>query len=344
MIFPKKTSSPLNNNKNPKIKEFIIAINSLNYSIKSVYTDFSKNIEKEYYFINLLESKIDKSNLSLIEAINYLRIYIDLDKKSLDDFFAEAKIIFKKMKIIFASLKQLINNNNQYHYINTNIFPQKILTNNYNMNNNITLRQIKNSNNNINNVIMRPKARTPIKSISNKNSSISLTSQNSFKKYKLELSEKEKLINNLKSKLKILKENYSKLNTNLNIISKQKIESEKRIKELSNNYEELKKKYSQLELNCYDFKSDDRKNSNYEEEFDLKMIAKGAKEKNFSQDMNIDNPGLLAIKEKFREFINKYNTLVDLVKNLIPRINKNTTNENIISDIIKIIFGNNLKN
>ena len=115
MIFPKKNSSPLNNNKNPKIKEFIIAINSLNYSIKSVYTDFSKNIEKEYYFINLLESKIDKSNLSLIEAINYLRIYIDLDKKSLDDFFAEAKIIFKKMKIIFASLKQLINNYNQYH-------------------------------------------------------------------------------------------------------------------------------------------------------------------------------------------------------------------------------------
>ena len=107
MIFPKKNSSPLNNNKNPKIKEFIIEINSLNYSIKSVYTDFIKNIEKEYYFINLLESKIDKSNLSLIEAINYLRIYIDLDKKSLDDFFAEAKIIFKKNENNFCFSKTI---------------------------------------------------------------------------------------------------------------------------------------------------------------------------------------------------------------------------------------------
>ena len=72
-------------------------------------------------------------------------------------------------------------------------------------------------------------------------------------------------------------------------------------------------------------------------------MAKGAREKNYSQDMNIDNPAILAIKEKLREIINKYNTLVDLVRNLILNVDKNYANENIINDIIKIIFGINIK-
>ena len=46
-------------------------------------------------------------------------------------FFEEAKKIFKKLKILFNSLKQIVNSNiNQYHYIN-NIFPQQITENNY---------------------------------------------------------------------------------------------------------------------------------------------------------------------------------------------------------------------
>ena len=113
MNLQKKNRSPFSkNNSDSRKKEFINTINSLNYSIKELYTDFTKNVETEYYFINLLESKIDKSDTSIIEIINYLRIYKDLDKKSMEDFFEEAKIIFKKMKVLFNSLKQLINSNN----------------------------------------------------------------------------------------------------------------------------------------------------------------------------------------------------------------------------------------
>ena len=76
-----------------------------------------------------------------------------------------------------------------------------------------------------------------------------------------------------------------------------------------------------------------------EEEYDLKMMAIGAKGENFSQDMNIDNPQLLSMKEKIKEVIYEYNTLAELVKNLIPNVNQNKSNEDIINDIIKVIFG-----
>lgn len=330
MILPNK-NSPLfqQNNNDKKIKEFISTINSLNFSIKALYRDFNENIDKECYYINILESKIDKSNPSIIEAINFLKIYIDLDKKAINDFFEEAKTIFKKMKVMFNELKQLINNNNQYHYIN-NIFPQQITSNNYNINNNNNLSKkfdnIKNDSE-----IMAPennkrlKTITPIKLAASKNLNNSLNLHSSFKKNKSEIPEKDKEIKYLKNKLIIL--------------SNQKKASDKMLQELSKNYEELKNKYSNLEKICYDFKSADRRNSNYEEEFDLKKITRGVKEKNLSQDMNIDNPGLLAMKEKFGELRNKYNTLVDLVKNLLLTVNKNKINEQLFDDIIKIIFG-----
>jgi len=340
MILPKKNVSPLSrNSSDTKIREFIITINSLNYSIKEVYKDFIKNVEKEYNLINLIESNLEKSNKSLIEIINYLRIYIDLDKKSLDDFFEEAKTIFKKMKIIFNSLKQLIYSNHQYLHIN-NIFPRQLKEkeNKSNLNNNSVRYSY------INNAVkIVQKARTPIKSRTPINSVVSLTSQNSFKKMKLEISEKDKEIKNLNHKLKILEKNNTELYKNFNLTSIQKIENDKKLKEITKKYEELQIKYSQLEQNCYDLKSDENKNSNYEEEFDLKMMAKGVREKNFSQDMNIDNPGLFSMKEKIKDVIYKYNTLVELVKNLLPTINKNNENEYIIDSIIKIIFELRLK-
>ena len=38
--------------------------------------------------------------------------------------------------------------------------------------------------------------------------------------------------------------------------------------------------------------------------------------------MNIDNPAILALKDKLREVVRKYNTLTDLVKNLILNVIK----------------------
>ena len=45
------------------------------------------------------------------------------------------------------------------------------------------------------------------------------------------------------------------------------------------------------------------------------------------------------MKEKIKEVIYEYNTLSELVKNLIPNVNQNKSNEDIINDIIKVIFG-----
>jgi DNA repair exonuclease SbcCD ATPase subunit len=310
----------------------------LNYSIKEAYNDFIKNVETEYNLINSIESKSDKSNYTIIEEINYLRIYIDLDKKSLDDFFEEAKKIFKKLKILFNSLKQIVNSNiNQYHYIN-NIFPQQITENNYKINNNNILR---NYNNNAK-ILKSKTVKTPLSKSFTTNSSYKLLAKNSLKKTQKEISEKDKKINYLQKKLKILEQNNTKLFRNFNAISSQKIDYEKKLKELTSKYEQLQKKFILLEQNTYDYRTEEKKNSNYEEEeLDLKKMAKGAKEKNFSQDMNIDYPGLLSQKEKIKEVIYKYNTLVELVKTLIPNVNQNESNRSIINDIIKAIFGRN---
>ena len=336
MEIQKRNVSPLSKiNNDSKIKEFIATINYLNYSIKEVYNDFIKNIEKEYNLINLIESKSDKSNTTIKEAFIYLRIYIDLDKKSLDDFLEEAQKIFKKLKILFNSIKQPIRANiNQYHYIN-NIFPQQMTENNYKINNNIL-----GSYNNNNERILKPKTtKSLMKSFTEKNSSNNSLSKNSIKRSQIEMKKKDIEINYLKKKLKILEQNNSKLFKNFNSIYNQKIQYEKKLKELTTKYEELKEKYIKLEQISYDFKTEEKKNPNLEEEYDLKMMAIGAKGENFSQDMNIDNPQLLSMKEKIKEVIYEYNTLAELVKNLIPNVNQNKSNEDIINDIIKVIFG-----
>ena len=152
--------------------------------------------------------------------------------------------------------------------------------------------------------------------------------------------QKDEEIKKLKYKLKLLEENNKQLFNDYKVITNQNLELNRNMKELSQKYSELKEKYSQLEQNIYDYKSDDRKNSQYQIEYDLKMMAQGIKEKNFSQDMNIDNPYVSSLKEKLKEIVYKYNTLIELVKNLIPTINKTNQNENIINDIIKILFGN----
>lgn len=336
MNLQKKNRSPFSkNNSDSRKKEFINTINSLNYSIKELYTDFTKNVETEYYFINLLESKTDKSDTSIIEIINYLRIYKDLDKKSMEDFFEEAKIIFKKMKVLFNSLKQLINSNNSNnnHCINNILQKQKTSYNYIQIKNNLINNTDK----------LRPKAQTPIRMRTPNNSNVSLTTQNSLKIIRLKISERDKEINNLKKKLKILEQKNNQFFQDFKSATKEKFEIENKFREITKRYEELQIKYSQLEKNCYDYKSNDDGKNSYEVEYDLKMMAKGAREKNYSQDMNIDNPAILALKDKLREVVHKYNTLTDLVKNLILNVNKNYKNENIINDIIKIIFGINKK-
>jgi hypothetical protein len=120
----------------------------------------------------------------------------------------------------------------------------------------------------------------------------------------------------------------------------------KELKEAKNEIDIIKKKNLQLveqledkeiKNNCYDNKSEDQNRSYYEEEFDLRKMAKGAKEKNKSQDINIDYPGIQAIKEKYRELDFYYNSLEGLVKKLLLTIQTNPNNKAYVTELCRMV-------
>ena len=61
-------------------------------------------------------------------------------------------------------------------------------------------------------------------------------------------------------------------------------------------------------------------NISIEQEFDFNDLAKNAKEKNNSEDMKIDFPGLNDINDKYEKLKNKMNELKKLIKEIIPEI------------------------
>ena len=118
------------------------------------------------------------------------------------------------------------------------------------------------------------------------------------------------------------------------------------MKEVKKENEQIKKKNrdlislleeKEIKRNYFDNKSEDKNLSNYEEEFDLKKMAKGAKEKNKSQDLNIDYPGIQNIKEKYRELDFYYNSLETLVKKLLSTIQVSHKNKTYVAEICKLV-------
>ena len=316
----------------PKKYTFVNNINYLCAKIKALYNYLNENINKENVLINLLEKKLINANPVISEKINYLKLYIDGDKDSISEFYNEARNIFKNLKIIYNSLKYKLNDDNSqytpnklnsYQFNETNINNNNLYKNFGSIKNEFDFENTIKENN------KEPKSRTPIKY---------LAQNNNLKILQVEISNKNKEIKYLKSQLKILEDEKNQYYEDFNELTNQNAEYEKENKELRKKYQDLQIKYNQLEQNCYDFKSEDRKNSELEEEFNLKMIAKGAKEKNYSQDMNIDNPGLQALKDKFRSIFYKYNTLTILVRNLLTTIKIDINNNNIVKDIYKVIF------
>ena len=163
-----------------------------------------------------------------------------------------------------------------------------------------------------------------------------------------EYNELQKHYNELENKYISLKNK----NPNATTPKKTKAEEkqiEKMTKELADSkkeIEQLKKKnmelVSQLEdkeinKNYYDVRSEDGNKSNYEEEFDLRKMAKGAKDKNRSQDINIDYPGIQTYKEKVRELEFYYNSLENLVKKLLLTIQCNQKNKTYVTELCKIV-------
>ena len=92
-----------------------------------------------------------------------------------------------------------------------------------------------------------------------------------------------------------------------------------------------------LKNECFQHISSEKPLSNYEEEFDLKKMVKGVKDKNRSQDINIDYPGIQQIKEKYRELDFYYNSLEDLVKKMLLSSTCTNKNKTYISELCKIV-------
>ena len=138
-------------------------------------------------------------------------------------------------------------------------------------------------------------------------------------------------------------------NEHSNIIIKD--DEEKKI--LKNQYEELQKEYNELKCNYNKLlknctieilkrstiynKTEQEKLSVYDEEFDLKKIAKGARAKNNSQDNNIDYPWSQIAIEKYKELDGYYQNLEYYVRKLLDAIQKNKEKKNYIEEIEKII-------
>ena len=99
----------------------------------------------------------------------------------------------------------------------------------------------------------------------------------------------------------------------------------KEIELLKNKNKELQYKLEekQVEEELSGFKTEDVNFSNYEEEFDLRKMINGAKDKNKSEDINIDYPGMQGVKDKNKELRQRVNMLCEQVKILISNININ---------------------
>ena len=122
-------------------------------------------------------------------------------------------------------------------------------------------------------------------------------------------------------------------------MTKELADSKKEIEQLKRKNTELVSQLEDKEINknYYDVRSEDGNKSNYEEEFDLRKMAKGAKDKNRSQDINIDYPGIQTYKEKVRELEFYYNSLENLVKKLLLTIQCNQKNKTYVTELCKIV-------
>ena len=141
---------------------------------------------------------------------------------------------------------------------------------------------------------------------------------------------------NTKTEMNLREENQSNKNlnksfempkdANIQLMNKylgQLNEAERKISLLQNKNKELQFKLDekQVEREFSGYRTEDYNFSNYEEEFDLKKMVNGAREKNRSEDINIDYPGVQSVKDKYKELLQNMHLLEEQVKILISNIN-----------------------
>ena len=152
---------------------------------------------------------------------------------------------------------------------------------------------------------------------------------------KLHTERSESKINNCQSESNLKDKNKSNKNLNksfempkdsntqlMNKFLGQLNEAEKKISLLQNKNRELQFKLEekQVEKDFSGYRTEDYNFSNYEEEFDLKKMVNGAREKNRSEDINIDYPGVQSVKDKYKELLQNMHLLEEQVKILICNI------------------------
>ena len=133
------------------------------------------------------------------------------------------------------------------------------------------------------------------------------------------LKDKNKSNKNLNKSFEMPKDSNTQL---MNKFLGQLNEAEKKISLLQNKNRELQFKLEekQVEKDFSGYRTEDYNFSNYEEEFDLKKMVNGAREKNRSEDINIDYPGVQSVKDKYKELLQNMHLLEEQVKILICNI------------------------
>ena len=185
-------------------------------------------------------------------------------------------------------------------------------------------------------------------SIKNQLERLSKTMPNEINALKFQLDEANKRnqinlaghsnLNKINEKSKIEDANETQAETHNNLLLKLN-EKNKEISELKNQNKELRFKLEEKEVkSAYSgYRTEDFNISNYEEEFDLRKMANGAKEKNRSEDVNIDYPGIQEIKDKLKELTFKFTNLVEQVKILLGNINFTNKAKPQITQICQLI-------
>ena len=121
------------------------------------------------------------------------------------------------------------------------------------------------------------------------------------------------------------KNNQMNINNNDNNINNIISKKNKEISELKDKNKQLQFKLEEKEAKAEfeRYKTEDMDLPNYEEEFDLRKMASGARAKNRSEDLNIDYPGIQSIKDRLKEVQFKLKNLEEQVKILLSKVKCN---------------------
>ena len=133
----------------------------------------------------------------------------------------------------------------------------------------------------------------------------------------------------------IEQENTKKIQKYLDLLNK----ANKDINDLQKKNKELQFKLEdkQVQAELSGFRTEEANFSNYEEEFDLRKMVNGTKEKNRSEDINIDYPGMQGVKDRNKELKKKMNMLIEQVKILIANVNINSKIKPQINQICQLM-------